>query len=365
MKIALICAHPAGTNSGMISVDASFNTVQTQLGSNVEVTRFCSWRSLTKGETLTYEHYYSQDQLKDYDLIIFWGDFLQWIEYCNNDWLIKSKSMNMPLSESEMIDLWYSLFLLEGNIELQKKTILFGGTLYGLDSKQLSNNRYCTALTSLATNSKLMLMRDVMSGNFISQLAPSKVKTFGCDCSLLFEPYYFNNNFETPQFSYFVYSFARSGENEKLKQLAKKISVYLGIEAIEIPWISKGAGLSLLEKNIKLIQHSQFTLTDIYHLSLNSWREKIPAVCIGQGNSIVENSVSDKKKEIFYHQIFGLNYYMFLEDILLTIDTDEEESLLQKIKFLFNDSDSIKFVTDHIEFQKLRSLNLLLEAINA
>jgi hypothetical protein len=88
-------------------------------------------------------------------------------------------------------------------------------------------------------------------------------------------------------------------------------------------------------------------------------------VCIGRGNSVVKNSISDKKKEIFYHQIFGLNYYMFLEDILLTIDTDEEESLLQKIKFLFNDSNSIKFVTDHIEFQKLRSLNLLLEAINA
>ena len=152
MKIALICAHPAGTNSGMISVDASFNTVRKQLASSVEVTRFCSWRSVSKGETLTYEHYYSQDQLKDYDLIIFWGDFLQWIGYCNTDWLVKSKSMNMPLSESEMIDLWYSLFLLEGNIELQKKTILFGGTLYGLNSKQLSNNRYCTALTSLANN---------------------------------------------------------------------------------------------------------------------------------------------------------------------------------------------------------------------
>jgi hypothetical protein len=315
IKIALICAHPAGTNNGMISVDAAFHRIEMLLNNKIEVTRFCSWRKLSKGDLLNYEHYYSADQLIDYDKIIFWGDFLQWIGYAKNDWIDKSKKMNLSDNDKKLIDIWHSLFLFENNPKLRKKTILFGGTIYGLNSTQLADSRYLNNLTNLLNDSLFVKLRDIYSGNFVSQLS-NKKDAFGCDCALLFNSEHIKDQSVVNQEPYFLYSFARSGKELELENFSKMIERELKISRKFIPWIAKGAGLESLEKNITLIKNSKFVITDIYHLSVNSWREGIPAIGIGNGSSIVENTLSDKKKEVFYNQMFGSNYYLYLEDII-------------------------------------------------
>lgn len=357
-KIALICAYPAGTNSGMISVDSAFQTVISNL-KNVEFIRFCPWRSLSKGESLNYERYYSAEQLNDFDKIIFWGDFMHWIGYGKHDWAAKSKYKTVSLSQDEMLNLWYELCLLENREDLQKKSILFGGTLYGLDASQLLDKRYFNALTSLLNNSILVKTRDVQSANFVTQLAMSKKNVFGCDCSLLFQPYYFSKDKTKNKKKYLLYSFARSGKNQELESISKSVAKDLNLEAILIPWISKGAGLPNLEKYVNLINDAEFIITDIYHLTLNSWRDGTPAICIGEGNSKVQTSLSDKKKEIFYHQSFAMDYYFFLDNFL------SNKHISLQVKNLINDKKSQTFITNYIRLQASRSLDDLLAAIKS
>jgi len=363
MKLALICAHPSGTNHGMISVDMAFQTIKESLGEEVEVTRFCSWRDLSKGDSLNYNHYYSVDQLKNYDKIIFWGDFLQWLGYAKNDWLDKSASMDMKMSNDELIDMWYSLFLFEHSPSLRKKTILFGGTIYGINSNHISDFRYLNSLTNLVQDAILVKSRDVLSANFVSQLAPVKTDTFGCDCALLMKP----NIIAYSEKSYFLYSFARSGNNKlELEKISNMLAIYTGIEARPIPWIAKGASENSLSRNIKLINDASFVITDIYHLAVNSWRESIPAICIGHGASTINNTLSDKKKEIFYHQMFGIDYYIFLEDLLQQLsDLDNSNELLIKISNLVKDKHKISSILKFLKLQRDRSIDQLILAINS
>ena len=357
-KVAIICAHPAGTNNGMISVDLAINVLETRF-SDVEFIKYTSWKSKSKGSHLTYLHYYSPNQLDKFDYIIFWGDFLHWIGYANNDWLNKTKRMDTGLSDNEIIDLWYSLYLLENREDLQKKTILFGGTIYGLNATQLTNNRYKDSLTKLVKNSKLVKTRDILSANFVSQLDPKKYNVFGCDCSLLFDGFYFSQNKDTEPKSYFLYSFSRSGKKVELENFVKLIEKNTNLSAVHIPWIEKGAGPSTLEKNIKLIQNSKFVFTDIYHLCLNSWREDVIAICVGNGNSIVTDTLSDKKKEIFYQQIFASNYYLFVEDIISDSNTS-----VKKVIERISDKKSKDLIVKHLTQHVSKTLNDLIVSLD-
>jgi hypothetical protein len=357
-KIAIICAHPAGTNLGMISVDAATQSLEKHFD-NVEFIRYCSWRSLSKGDTLNYLHYSDPDQLTEFDYIIFWGDFLHWIGYATADWLVKSRSMNLNISDEAIIDLWYSLYLLEGREDLQKKSILFGGTIYGLNSSQLSDSRYKKSLTSLIRNAILVKTRDILSANFVTQLVPEKQNVYGCDCSLLLDHSYFSSDIKIEkQVKYFLYSFARSGNKRELEQFVKSVEDTTALTGIYIPWIEKGACISSLERSIKIIQDAEFVLTDIYHLSLNSWREGVPAICIGNGNSVVVNSLSDKKKEIFYQQIFASNYFLFVEEIITN-----HTSAINKLKLAIDDAVSREIVVNYLKIHTQTTLTDLISVL--
>jgi hypothetical protein len=317
MNIALICAYPAGSNHGMLSVDLAFESIKSELDPNINVERFCSWRSLSHNSAvgnLCYTHLYSIEQLEQFDKIIYWGDFLHWIEYGKTDWVGKTLDRDPTMDAEQALDLWYQLFLLENRIDLQQKTIVFGSTLYGLNSRQLLDQRYTSALTSLYSNVRLAMHRDIYSQNFLQQLSLNNCVKFGVDCSLLldlkskFAPDYVKQ-------PYFVYSFGRSGEDELLTKVVKDISADLSLEPVKIKWLEKGAGLESLFTNLMLISRARFVLTDIYHCSLNSIREHTPTICFGNGADNITGTLSDKKKEIFFHQHFLNNHYIYIESL--------------------------------------------------
>jgi hypothetical protein len=296
MNIAVICAYPAGTNTGMISVDLAFESLDLK---NVNFTRFCAWRGKKKSDSLDigYEEYHSVSQIEGYDKIIFWGDFLHWIEYAKKDWQLKSIDRNNSLTFEMAIDLWYKMFLLEGRPDLQKKTLIFGNTLYGLDSHQLSNERYLSAIKSLYTSCLYSMPRDIFSANFIKQITKSNNSEFGCDCALLLDSNKFIKDLNTEK-DYFLYSLGRSGNLETLTRFVKDLGIKLNKTPVELKWLTKGTGVYHLIENLKKIKSADFVVTDIYHCAVNSNRESIKTICIGNGLSNIVDTLSDKKKEI-------------------------------------------------------------------
>lgn len=357
VNIVLICATPAGSNNGMISVDLAFNSIKNHLPDNVNVTRLCAWKSIKKHNDLEYKELIDITQLENADKIIFWGDFLHWIEYAKKDWTKCFLNKYPHMSEIEIINKWYELYLLENRIDLQKKVIVFGSTLYGLNSFQLLDKRYKSALTSLYSNALHISFRDILSSNYLGQLINDrKHSLFGCDCALLLE----HNIHKSESSNYFLYSFGRSGSNDVLEKLALDIGNKIGLTPVNLEWLKKGASPDTLFKNLEIIKNSKFVLTDIYHCAVNSYREEIKVICIGNGASTIVNTLSDKKKEIFHLQHLFSNNYFYLENIKENYNKELDKMItLIKNEEYFNHSFSL--LLEHVREVKKNLINLILK----
>jgi len=328
-KIAVIQAYPAGLNAGMLSVDLSLNDILQPSINKIEVTRFCLEDEVIIhgfSEMLHYHHLTDRNQLNEFDNIIFWGDFPHWLGYAELDLSYRQKKRT-NLNQESVMDSWYKLFLLENRIDLQSKSFIFGTTIYGLSPKNLSNTRYFNALQSLYKNSRLILQRDILSVNFANQMIGEDRSFLGCDCALLLNTS--NWNIESPEKPYFVTSFGRSGSGILLETISILISKITGLERINIKWLDTG-GIDALHKKVGLIKKAKFVLTDIYHLSLTAVREKVMVICFGNGNSRIENTLSEKKKEIFFLQSLLSSNYIFIDDVLKSYNSDLEVSRFSK-----------------------------------
>jgi len=105
MKIAVICAFPAGLNAGMLSVDLALTHTLSKISINIEVTRFCAESELIipfKNNFIYYCHLENKSQLEKFDRIIYWGDFLHWIGYGMQDYLIRQSRRNDNLTNEQI-----------------------------------------------------------------------------------------------------------------------------------------------------------------------------------------------------------------------------------------------------------------------
>jgi hypothetical protein len=346
MQVALICAYPASSNPGMISVDLAFNTIANSI-ETLKYTKFCLENKAG------YVFLENLSQLEKYDRIVYWGDFLQWIEYAENDWYRRIQKSSLGVSKDDLMNRWYSLILLENRPDLQKKSIIFGSTLYGLNSKLLSNIRYFNHLKKLLDNSKLVLMRDAVSSNLVSQIS-EKTISYGCDCALFLD---FQKT-ERNDKKYISFALGRSGYDSEIRKFVNDISKITKIPTFEINWLKKGTSVEDLKSHLEIMRKSIFSITDIYHFSVSSWREGTPCLCIGRGASYPLNTLSDKKKEIFYFQNFSIHNYCYVEKIL-----ENNESFLETCISNITDDISNNFTIEQIKKQKEKSLSLLLENI--
>lgn len=373
MKIALVCAVPDLSNSGMLSVDLAFESLKKYLDPDIEVVRFCSWKDIVRDGpiSLHYNRLYSVDQLEEFDKIIYWGDFIHWIKYGpsfmsskGTEWYAEQNNLTIDDARTTLTDIWYSIYLLEGRPDLQKKSIVFGGTVYGIDSTQMSNTRYRDALYSLYTNSKLVLMRDYVSGFYVSQLFEDRRFSYGCDCALLLDVNtadYKNTELDTP---YMVYSFGRCKNNEQFEQFAIQLAEKQGLQAIKISWLHPKSTVTELFKNLELIKNAKFAVSDIYHFAINTWREQTPVLTIGRGNAYAsQGTLGDKKKEIFNTQILAMNYYLFFEDVVTGM-TNNNEKLLKDCEAKLANTLALELVFEKLKKQTEYSKKILIEEIN-
>lgn len=328
-KIAVVCAYPAGENPGMLSVDLAFGSLLRSLPDSVQVNYFCVEREFelrAAGVVLHYQHLTRREQLLDHDRIVYWGDFLHWIAYFEQDVLMRTSMRDPHADLAAVRNAWYDLFLLEGaSPEQLSKVVVFGSTLYGLDGAQLAAPRYQQALTRLYQHAAEVLMRDHVSANFVAQLARDESNAFGCDCAMLLDPESLTpyQQVKVPAEDYLVCSFGRSGANRALIGLATEIAQRKRLKLVNINWLGNPRGVQALADKLALIRGARLVVTDIYHMGVTGWREGVPVLGIGQGASQAKGTLSDKKKEIFFRQLFASEFYLFLEDILQALASNK------------------------------------------
>ncbi|MEA2780499.1 MAG: hypothetical protein QOK29_2043 [Rhodospirillaceae bacterium] len=355
----------------MLSVDLAFESVLEKTAKGVNVTRFCAEHEFTITSAkfkLEYHYLANQDQLRGFDKVLYWGDFHHWIGYANGDWLRRWQNREPSRGKDEIIDAWYKRFLLEGAEDIQKRASAFGGTLYGLNGQQLRDRRYGSALASLYGNSQLVLMRDHVSANFVEQLTPRHVSAFGCDCAFLLDSdqilsqeLHRSAREDDP---YMVCSFGRSEASTALQAFATILAAQMKLRIVNLDWLGP-QGLDGLMSKLIIIKKARYVITDIYHLSVTSWRENVPALCIGKGGSDSDGTLSDKKKEILYRQIFASDKYLYTEDVLNALGSDPTlvrycAECIEAIE----DEKSNEFVCNMVERQKRLALSRLLNLLD-
>lgn len=354
----------------MHSVDYAFRSILRRMPRTVTATFFYARSTELESQPPSAENVEllcSPSQLQDFDVIIYWGDFLQWLAYGQQDWQMTAGPAN---AEAPKIDNWFELMLLEGaDKSLKQKTILFGGSIYGLNARQLKDLRYRNALSDLLQNARLVMMRDQVSAHFVSQVAARPAPSLGCDCALLLDREALGIPPRRPENlpeKYLAASFGRSGANRLLQALAMELASRLNLKVVMMDWFGSEPDSAGLAHRLDIINHAEFVLTDIYHLSVNAWREGTPALCAGRGASYPVGTLAEKKKEIFYQQIGAIDYYLFIEDLQIAIGSDKAMAKYSnRLIELLDESDSLDMVFEILSNQVSYARAKLIEAIEA
>jgi len=324
---AAICAFPNFMNPGMLSVDLAVATFFRKHLPQAQLTLFNAELPIeirSKDHSLVHELYRSPEQLREYDCVLYWGDFLHWLRYATTDWTQRVSERDPSQSQQQAIDLWYRLFLLEGeSAALHEKTLVFGGTLYGSNGKEWGDTRYRAALTALYRSAPLVLMRDALSAAFVDTITALPRSALGCDCALLLDAdavlpmAWAAASVRTglPE-RYVVCGLGRSGNQAELWNFANAIATAYKLPLINIDWLQSVDGLGDLAGRIAAIRGAELVITDIYHMSVTGWREKVPVIGIGRAVSYGRVTLDDKKKEVFFRQIMASHLYCYVEDIL-------------------------------------------------
>jgi hypothetical protein len=167
---------------------------------------------------------------------------------------------------------------------------------------------------------------------------------------------------------YMVYSFGRCKANSELEQFATLLAAKSGIKAVGIPRLHPKSSINELSKNLNIIKNSQFAVTDIYHFAINCWREKVPTLTIGRGNSYPgQGTLGDKKKEIFNSQILAMNYYHYFENVISLIINDidgNRDKHLNSCLIQLKNKPALTVVFDSIDSQIEYSRKQLISEIN-
>ena len=371
-SIAIICAFPTGLNAGMLSVDlAAHQLLNTIKKVQTITTTFFTTEariafSIGNKNHLKYELLHDQSQLDKFDLILYWGDFGHWIKFAQNEWL--KRQYDRQGKAQKTLSNWYKLYFLKGREDLMKKTIIYGGSIYGLDCKQIEDQEYVNSLKSLFSQCIWCSFRDIYSVNYINQLINKSKAELGADCSLLMTNELANSltryqNKMMPEEEYILSSFGRSNSGFLLNSLCYQLSEELKIKLVNFNWLDERYPFS---SKLELITNCKILVTDIYHCALNGIREEKKVVCFGKGNSRKTDTLSDKKKEVFFSQHMMSKNYYFIEEVHEASKAGEHamKRLINSVIDISNDSLYNKTSLNLIKHLSETSKKKLLEVIN-
>lgn len=309
--LAVIFALPVGGNPGMLSVEAGFESFRRRHGLDCTVHAYSfeddhtprgasPRRSLERGW---------RDVLAA-DAIVYWGDFQQARRFHLQDLLARAAKRGP--AGADLIERILVHLMLQGAPDgVLEKTVLFGGSLLTDDASDACDPTYRAAALRLFSKARGVWMRDALSLSLAAALAGYRRPIqLGVDCAFLLEPGRAMKAAAAPRRPLIGWSLHRSAAPRRSRRFIEALGERLGGEMRELRWFRDPAPL---EEKLADIAACDLLVTDIYHQAVNSWREGVPAVCIGAGAESRTGSLTDKKKEAFYAGCGARPYYVFLE----------------------------------------------------
>jgi len=367
-KIAIVCAPPHSEfNPGMHSVDlGAYSFFQRHpFSEEIELNFYLLHepeprlkKFIDHQLPFTYTLFFNQlDALYQNDLIVYWGDFFHNAPF-NRGLSRRLVRYGLAQNENEALDtIQKHFFLSEAPIEVLQKTVVFGSNYFINGTKDMLNDTFNHNSIRFFTHIKRVWNRDVLSALRMSHIKKDYTTNFlGIDCCFLFENGIKTVDKESKGRIKSLFSGKKKPKagvflgrmHEVLPQLIPFVTALkqgLNSDMEWIPWLWQNEEFyASMHKNLpdvvilpeyknlmelfELLKTYDFIVTDTYHLCLNAWKMGIPAICIGSGNSLLDSTLTDKKKELFFDMYEAQDFYVFLDEI------KDSESRIKRINLL-------------------------------
>ncbi len=309
MRYAVVCAYNS-RNSGMYSVDLTARQLFSSLGVDFDLCVTQGKRSKTG--KLAFRKITDPRQLREYDAIVYWGDFQ------NNPMWGANDFANREATVAEGFERWRDLFLrLHRHLSDSIPIYSIGGCLLGA-APYFQRSEIRREFAEFVERSSGIILRDIGSYEEICKSIPEAKEgiTLGFDTASLLSPVERNVR---KSGGYFVYVFGRTLSTEEGHRVAAQVGKQLALKPVPIEWWRRLSYRSRIKrhishrsfiKNLATIKGAAFALTDVYHFAIDTLVQGTAPICIAARESTGERTLNDLKKTILYRMIDGESLYV-------------------------------------------------------
>jgi hypothetical protein len=299
-------------------------------------------------------------------VIVFWGDFLQNPIYGRNDFPTSDKKFGHSTGLQNGFKRWRNLMLLERYSNDRTKVLSVGNNFMSI-GLGFDSGFEETHYEKLLSRFDGIFPRDPVSVKTLLALpnltAPVEL---GMDCAFLIDMY--AEKAYKRGSPYFVYFFGRSGIG-RVKELVSEIERKTKLRGVEIkhwfqlrvvnpsefPYLTRSM---LYRHYMNLISRAAFSVTDVYHFSVNCINANTRTICIGRRRK-QESTTSDFKKKVLFESLHLEGDYVELADG----QGDSEEVIACEVMDRLGDDSDISEVYAALCQTKLRYRKQLTDAI--
>ena len=338
MRYAVICAYNS-RNSGMYSVDLTAAQLFSSLPADFDLCVTQGKRSKTG--KLTFRQISDPRQLREYDAIVYWGDFQNNPMWGANDFATREATV------AKGFERWRDLFLrLHRHLPDATPIYSIGGSLLGAEP-YFQRSEIRAEFAEFVERSSGVLLRDIGSYELACKYVPEAKAglSLGFDAASLLSPGRSlqplgrslqllgrsllpsgrslrppGRKRQAPKSGrYFVYVFGRTIPAEDGHRLAEQVGEKLGLTPVPIVWWRRLSYRSLIKRhsshrafveNLATMKGAAFALTDVYHFAIDNLVQGTAPVCIAARESEGERTLSDLKKTILYRMIEAESLYI-------------------------------------------------------
>lgn len=352
--IAVIGAYNP-RNSGMYSVDLAAYTFLKRL--NVKFKFYRAQDKLRPFSISRHKHdkYKSNDQLKEFSTILFWGDFINNPQYGLDDFTNREISWGNKSSRLDIFEKYLDLFFLDDFSVEDRQVLSVSNNFQTILSVEPRVDSHTMDKMKALYRDKFshFYPRDSLSFKLLNEFSPdlSNQSTEAVDSAFLldFESVYpeINTVKKGGKFSYY---FARSnfngighliGDISKQCQLKPKhIDHWLGMSRFHPDHTFKSAVFN--------IKSSEFIITDVYHLAVNAMNLGIPVIGLGRKQEFQTDSCGDYKKKILFKDMGNESFY-------IESSTDDINDVKNAVSHLVDNINQFNFEVSNSKKQKFEN----------
>ena len=250
----------------------------------------------------------SLDELRGYDTIVYWGDFLNNPMWGQADYAVRDIKRHGVEDLSQAYENWQRLYLPDPcALPASTRVLALGGCFIGMEAALVDASAN-TSLRRFVQRSEAVIVRDPASlGRLSAATQADPHVSLGFDCASLMRS-------RAPaqwRGPYFAYSFGRALKAENAIDLVRHVERLTKLRGVPIQWLGrtwpKRFTHARFATNLAVMRHARFCLTDTYHFALNSMSQGSLPVCIVRDEPPIPSTLNELKKSVLLGMV-GLDH---------------------------------------------------------